>query len=94
MENPGELREKIAAGLWRKPTTGLAPSYAQANLVILDRKYAFDFLLFCTRNPRPCPILEVLDPGRYEPEMTHRELTSEGISRSIEFGNTACSNGK
>ena len=70
MENPGELREKIAAGLWRKPTTGLAPSYAQANLVILDRKYAFDFLLFCTRNPRPCPILEVLDPGRYEPEIT------------------------
>ena len=70
MENPREIRGKIAAGLWRQSTSGLAPSYAQANLVILDRKYAFDFLLFCTRNPRPCPILEVLEPGCYEPEKT------------------------
>jgi uncharacterized protein YcsI (UPF0317 family) len=35
----------------------------QANLVILRKKYAFDFLLFCQRNPKPCPILEVLEPG-------------------------------
>ena len=24
---------------------------------------AFDFLLFCQRNPKPCPLLEVLEPG-------------------------------
>ena len=39
--------------------------YAQANLVILPQKYAFDFLLFCQRNPKPCPLLEVLEPGEY-----------------------------
>lgn len=70
MKDPREIREKIASGHWTKPTTGLAPSYAQANLVILDREHAFDFLLFCVRNPRPCPILEVLDPGCFEPRIT------------------------
>jgi uncharacterized protein YcsI (UPF0317 family) len=39
--------------------------YAQANLVILPAVYAFDFLLFCQRNPKPCPLLEVLEPGAY-----------------------------
>lgn len=42
--------------------------YAQANLVILPKDYAFDFLLFCQRNPKPCPLLEVLEPGRYRTE--------------------------
>ena len=37
--------------------------YAQANLCILPKDYAFDFLLFCMRNPKPCPILEVGDVG-------------------------------
>jgi uncharacterized protein YcsI (UPF0317 family) len=45
------------------PTSGLALGYVQANLVILPKDWAFDFLLFCQRNPRPCPILEVTDPG-------------------------------
>jgi len=42
--------------------------YAQANLVILPQKYAFDFLLFCQRNPKPCPLLEVLEPGKFRTE--------------------------
>jgi len=33
--------------------------------VILPKEKAFDFLLFCERNPKPCPILEVTDPGEY-----------------------------
>lgn len=39
-------------------------------MVVLDRRYAFDFLLFCRRNPKPCPVLEVLEPGRREPIRT------------------------
>jgi len=39
--------------------------YAQANLVILPQEYAFDFLLFCQRNPKPCPLLEVLEAGEF-----------------------------
>jgi uncharacterized protein YcsI (UPF0317 family) len=37
------------------------------------RRYAFDFLLFCNRNPRPCPILDVTDPGDPHPKLVTRE---------------------
>ncbi|PZC46567.1 MAG: Uncharacterized protein YcsI, UPF0317 family [Chloroflexi bacterium] len=30
---------------------------------------AFDFLLFCQRNPKPCPLLEVLEAGKTEPSL-------------------------
>lgn len=41
----------------------MSGGYAQANLVIIPKKYAYDFLLFTQRNPRSCPILEVGDVG-------------------------------
>lgn len=63
----GEARRAIREGGWPGPTAGLATAYAQANLVAVPREHAFDFLLFCQRNPRPCPLLEVLEPGRVEP---------------------------
>ena len=59
------MRSLIREKKWDKPTAGLAMGYAQANLVILPGKYAFDFLLFCQRNPKPCPLIEVLESGRY-----------------------------
>jgi len=45
------------------PTPGLAPGFVQANLVIVPRELAFDFLLFCQRNPKPCPLIDVTEPG-------------------------------
>ena len=45
-------------------TAGFSAGFAQANLIALDRKYAFDFLLFAQRNPKPCPLLGVLEPGQ------------------------------
>jgi uncharacterized protein YcsI (UPF0317 family) len=48
-------------------TSGLAAGYAQANLVILPRDVAGDFLLFCQRNPKPCPLLDVTEPGSWIP---------------------------
>jgi uncharacterized protein YcsI (UPF0317 family) len=62
---PKEFRNLIRKGRWDKPTAGVAMGYAQANLVILPQKDAFDFLLFCQRNPKPCPLLEVLEPGQF-----------------------------
>ncbi|KAK8213605.1 hypothetical protein M8818_002909 [Zalaria obscura] len=38
-------------------TSGLAPSYLQANLIVLPSRYAADFRTLCTRNPVPCPLL-------------------------------------
>jgi uncharacterized protein YcsI (UPF0317 family) len=62
---PKKIRDLIRKGKWDKPTAGLAMGFAQANLVILPQKYAFEFLLFCQRNPKPCPLLEVLEPGEF-----------------------------
>ncbi|ABG05337.1 protein of unknown function DUF1445 [Rubrobacter xylanophilus DSM 9941] len=65
MGAPGaaEARERIRRGEHAGPTAGLAPGYAQANLVILPEEHALDFLRFCVRNPKPCPLLEVTDTG-------------------------------
>ncbi len=65
MQTPEEIRKGIREGRISHPTAGLAPGYVQANLVVLRKAYAFDFLLFCQRNPKPCPVLEVLEPGIY-----------------------------
>mmetsp|Transcript_12280 Transcript_12280/g.18608 ORF Transcript_12280/g.18608 Transcript_12280/m.18608 type:complete len:264 (-) Transcript_12280:101-892(-) len=61
--SPSELRRACRDGRFSNQTSGQAPGYSQANLVILPKKYAFDFLLFCQRNPKSCPLLEVLEPG-------------------------------
>ena len=60
-------RARIRAGLWRKPTAGLAPGYVQANLVVVPRAFADAFSDFCARNPQPCPLLEATEPGSPEP---------------------------
>ncbi|RME82753.1 MAG: putative hydro-lyase [Caldilineae bacterium] len=67
-ENGREAREAIREGRWTGPTAGLAPGYTQANLVILPEKLAFDFLRFCIRNPKPCPLLDVTSPGSPHPD--------------------------
>ncbi len=70
---PKEIRSLIRQGKWHRPTAGLAMGYAQANLVILPERYAFDFLLFCQRNPKPCPLLEVLEAGEYRTQFLSRD---------------------
>ena len=45
------------------PTSGLAPGFVQANLAILPRELAADFMQFCQRNPKPCPLIGVAAPG-------------------------------
>jgi uncharacterized protein YcsI (UPF0317 family) len=64
---PKEIREEIRRGKYTGVTAGLAPGYVQANLAVLPRDSAYDFLLFCQRNPRPCPLIEVTDAGSPEP---------------------------
>lgn len=51
--HPIEIRKLIRKGEFSSSTEGCADGYAQANLVILPEKNAFDFLLFCRRNPKP-----------------------------------------
>jgi uncharacterized protein YcsI (UPF0317 family) len=56
-------RSRIRAGDFSGSTAGLAPGNVQANLVILPKALAHDFLRFAQANSRPCPILAVAEPG-------------------------------
>jgi uncharacterized protein YcsI (UPF0317 family) len=50
-------------------TAGWAPGYTQANLVAVPADWAYDLLLFAQRNPKPCPVLDVTDPGSPHSEL-------------------------
>ena len=58
-----KVRLSARQGQLTGPTTGLAYGFVQANLVVLPAAQAMDFLLFCQRNPKPCPLLGVSSPG-------------------------------
>jgi uncharacterized protein YcsI (UPF0317 family) len=56
-------RQRIRAGQFTGPTAGLAPGNVQANLAILPKALADEFLRFALANPKPCPVLAVSEPG-------------------------------
>ncbi|WP_043446123.1 putative hydro-lyase [Arthrobacter sp. L77] len=59
---PADARAAFRAGLVT-PTSGWSRGYAQVNVLSIPRDQAFDLLLFAQRNPKPCPVLGVLEPG-------------------------------
>ncbi|NIK11488.1 putative hydro-lyase [Alkalibacillus almallahensis] len=67
MRNPKEMRDLFRKNERVMTTSDLCPHYLQTNLISLPYEYAFDFLLFCKRNPKACPLIEVLEPGQVEP---------------------------
>ena len=58
-----EARLAIRSGAWTGHTSGSTPNHVQGNVVILPVSLANDFLRFCQRNPKPCPLLAVSEPG-------------------------------
>ena len=65
---PGKFRELVRSGEFVHPTNAVCPGYLQCNLVVLPQgKESFDFLLFCQRNKKACPLIEVCDVGSPHP---------------------------
>lgn len=60
---PAQARALIRAGRWTRHTSGIAERHVQGNVVILPKRWADDFLLYCQRNPKPCPLLAVGEAG-------------------------------
>ena len=58
-----EVRAAIRGGSYQGHTAGLAAGKLQCNLAILPEQFALDFLRFCQRNPKPCPLVGVSDSG-------------------------------
>lgn len=58
-----DVRNAIRSGFYAGHTAGLAAGKLQCNLAILPERYALDFLRFCQRNPKPCPVVGLGDTG-------------------------------
>lgn len=62
------IRAQCRDGSFDGQTSGLAPGYVQANVVILPTGAAQHFQTFCQRNPRPCPLL-AMSPEMGDPRL-------------------------
>src|SRR5690625_2187353 len=67
--NPLEARKLIRNNKITRVTSGIAKGYVQANLVVIKKDIAYDFLLFCIRNSKTCPVLDVTELGNPTPEL-------------------------
>ena len=81
-------RLRIRSGAFTGPTAGLAPGHVQANLVILPRDLAHDFLRFAQANPKPCPLLAVSEAGDPDSRPSARTWISAPICRATGSGGT------
>ena len=62
-DQPRDLRRAIREGDFEHYTVGQVPGWVHANICILPRAWAYEFQTFCRRNPRPCPLLAMSEPG-------------------------------
>ncbi|MFT5172905.1 MAG: hypothetical protein ACI8W7_001073 [Gammaproteobacteria bacterium] len=71
LDNPSEVTSgRDARLLYRADslapftqTTGMAMGFMQGSPVIVPGDLALDFLTFCQRNPKPCPVIGVAERG-------------------------------
>ncbi len=75
-EHTASICQAIREGRWTAHTAGIAPHLVQGNVVILPVGYAVDFMRYCQRNPKPCPLLAVSEPG---------DPTLSGLGRDIDI---------
>ncbi len=61
--NLRRVREAIRSGGYISHTSGLGKGYLQTNIAILPQAFALDFMRYCQRNPKPCPLAGVSDTG-------------------------------
>ena len=79
------IRAEIRAGRLTGTSRGLAHGFVQVNLAIMPKAYAFDFMLYCQRNQRACPVLEVTDAGDPVPHKLapHADLRTDCAKYSV-----------
>ena len=64
---PADMRAIIRQGEWTGPSEMSCIGYWKANLVIVPRDWAYDFILYAQRNPQPCWIGAATDLGDPHP---------------------------
>ena len=92
--DPASVRCAIRNSYFTGQTAGMAPGYTQGNLAILPAKQAMDFMRYCQRNPKPCPLVGVSDTGNpMLPSLGHdidirSDIPSYNIYRNGELSET------
>ena len=64
---PKEFRELVRNGDWTGPTHDACRGYAVTDILVLPKQFAYDFLVFCHRNPMLCPVADITDVGSPHP---------------------------
>ncbi len=62
-DTPRALRIAARSGRFGGHTAGQTPGFVQGNVAILPARLAHDFRVYCERNPGPCPLLAMSEPG-------------------------------
>ncbi len=73
---PPEARAAFRDGT-KVPTSGWCSGWTQANLIAVPRAVAYDVLLFAQRNPKPCPVLDVSEPGATSTQLFAGDLRTD-----------------
>ena len=63
LQSTKDVRAQIRASAYAGHTAGLGKNMLQANLAVLPASHALDFMRYCQRNPKPCPLVGVSDTG-------------------------------
>lgn len=72
-----QQRESFRSNQYTGTTSGMCDNFLQANMIILPKEYAFEFLLFCQRNPQSCPIVDVLEEGVTTPRIADADVRTD-----------------
>ena len=64
---PQEYRSLVRRGEWTGETHGVCSGYAVTDMVIIPKEYAYDYLVFCHRNPRALSIVDITEVGSPHP---------------------------
>jgi uncharacterized protein YcsI (UPF0317 family) len=65
--HPKQYRDLVRKGELTGPNHGVCRGYASTDLVVLPKEYAFEFLVFCHRNPRALPVVDITEAGLPHP---------------------------
>jgi hypothetical protein len=88
--SPRDVRLACRGGAFSGQTSGLAPGHVQGNLAILPQSLAADFLRFCHKNPKPCPVIGVAEPAIRTCRSSAPISISAPTCHATGCGRTAC----
>ncbi len=84
---PAEFRHAVRKGEWTGGSIMACRGYVQSNVTIVPKEYAYEFLLYCNRNPRPCPVIDVTDIGDPHPKFSPEADLRTDLTRYKVFKN-------